>query len=86
MARWPTTRWPLSIALSEDDGLTWPWVRDIDTGDGFSGSANWYLNGQLAYPSVVEGLPGELHIAYSWGNRAAIRYVMINEHNVLGTG
>lgn len=86
MARWPTTRWPLSIALSEDDGLTWPWVRDIDTSDGFSGSANWYLNGQLAYPSVVEGLPGELHIAYSWGNRAAIRYVMINEHNVLGTG
>jgi predicted neuraminidase len=84
-ARWPSTRWPLSIALSEDDGLNWPWVRDIDTGDGFSGSANWFLNGQLAYPSIVEGLPGELHIAYSWGNRAAIRYVMINEHNVLGS-
>jgi predicted neuraminidase len=84
MARWPNTRWPLTIAISEDDGLTWPWMRDIDTGDGFCGTANWFLNGQLAYPSLVEGLPGELHIAYSWGNRAAIRYVSLHEQNVLG--
>src|SRR5579863_7573847 len=25
-------RMPVSIALSEDEGKTWPWVRDIETG------------------------------------------------------
>jgi predicted neuraminidase len=26
-------RWPLSVALSEDYGVTWPWVRDLETRD-----------------------------------------------------
>lgn len=83
-ANWPRTRWPLSIALSEDDGVTWPWIRDIDTGLGFCGAGNWTLNGQLAYPSLLEGLPGELHIAYSWGGRIAIRYVCLQEYDIIG--
>lgn len=83
-ANWPRTRWPLSIALSEDDGLTWPYIRDVDTGFGFCGSANWTLNGQLAYPSLLEGCPGELHIAYSWAGRKAIRYVCLHEHDIIG--
>jgi len=83
-ARWPTTRWPLSIALSEDDGLSWPWIRDLDAGDGFAGVANYSLNSQFAYPCIVEGIPGELHIAYSWGSRLAIRYLVIRESDILG--
>ncbi len=83
-ANWPRTRWPLSIAISEDDGKTWPWIRDIDLGEGFCGSANWHLNGQLAYPSLLEGSPGELHLAYSWGGRMAIRYVCLQEEEILG--
>ena len=83
-AKWPRTRWPLSIALSEDDGDSWPWIRDIDTGFGFCGPRNWTLNGQLAYPSMVEGLPGELHVTYSWAGREAIRYVCLTEDDILG--
>ena len=83
-SEWPRTRWPLSIAISADDGNTFPWVRDIDTGYGFCGSDNWHMNGQLAYPSMVEGLPGSLHIAYSWGGRAAIRYCCINIGEIVG--
>lgn len=83
-AFWPRTRWPLSVALSDDDGDTWPWVRDLDHGDGFAGDANWFLNGQLAYPSILEGLPGELHIAYSWAGRQAIRYLHLMEEQILG--
>lgn len=83
-ANWPRTRWPLSIALSEDDGLSWPWIRDIDHGEGFCGTANWFANGQLAYPCLVEGEPGDLHLAYSWANRAAIRYRLLREEDVLG--
>ncbi len=83
-AKWPRTRWPLSIALSDDDGDTWPWIRDIDSGLGFCGSENWMRNGQLAYPSLIEGLPGELHIAYSWGGRIAIRYICLEESSITG--
>ena len=83
-ARWPRTRWPLSIALSEDDGDSWPWIRDIDTGFGFCGSMNWGLNGQLAYPSILEGHPGDLHLAYSWAGRQAIRYLCLTEQDILG--
>ena len=81
---WPRTCWPLNVALSDDDGETWPWVRDLDHGDGFAGEANWFLNGQLAYPSILEGLPGELHIAYSWAGRQAIRYLCLMEEQILG--
>jgi len=84
-AHWPRTRWPLSLALSEDDGLSWPWIRDIDTGSGFCGWANWHLNGQLAYPTILEGRPGELHLAYSWAGRTAIRYVCLHERDILGS-
>lgn len=28
-----TVRWPLSVALSVDDGITWPWVRDLEPAD-----------------------------------------------------
>jgi len=83
-ANWPRTRWPLSIALSADDGDSWPWIRDIDPGFGFCGTANWMANGQLAYPSLLEGNPGELHIAYSWGGRQAIRYLCLQEEEILG--
>ena len=83
-ARWPRTRWPLSIAISDDDGLHWPWIRDIDTGFGFCGPMNWDLNGQLAYPTLIEGQPGELHVAYSWAGRQAIRYVTLREQEVIG--
>jgi predicted neuraminidase len=83
-AQWPMTRWPLSIAISEDDGLTWPWIRDIDYGQGYAGQANWHLNGQLAYPTLIEGNPGELHVAYSWGARAAIKYVCLHVDEVIG--
>ena len=81
---WPYTRWPLSVALSNDDGDTWPWVRDHDHGDDFADDANWFLNCQLAYPSILEGLPGELHITYYWAGLQAIRYLCLREEQILG--
>lgn len=82
-ALWPKSRWPLSLALSEDDGQTWPWMRDIDQGLGFCGTANWDQNAQLAYPTMVEGRSGELHVAYSWHDRVAIRYMYFNEQDII---
>jgi len=84
-AYWPHTRWPLSIALSEDEGMTWPWICDIDAGLGFCGDANWHHNIRLEYPSILEGPSGVLHITYSWGNQAAIRYLRLHEDSLIGT-
>ena len=76
----PCTRWP----LSDDDGDTWPWVRDLDQNNGFADEANWFLNGKLSYPSTLEGLLGELHIANYWAGRQAIRYLCLREEQILG--
>ena len=83
-SEWPRARWPLSIAISEDDGLSFPWIRDIEAGYGFCGAANWHLNGQLAYPSILEGPPGIIHTAYSWGSRMAIKYSSFNLNEITG--
>lgn len=83
-AHWPYTRWPLTIALSEDDGISWPWIRDIDSGLGFCGEANWQSNLRMEYPSLLEGPEGILHVTYSWANQAVIRYMKLRENDLLG--
>jgi predicted neuraminidase len=82
-AIWPQTRWPISVAVSVDEGLTWPWVRDIDFGNGYCGQENWINNHQMAYPTITEGKDQRLHIAYSWGNRMAIKYMSIHLDDVV---
>ena len=79
VAVWPTRRYPLTVALSEDEGETWPWMRHIDRGDGFFGSANEPANRVCAYPSVVAGPDGAIHVAYSYRGRQCIKYVRVTE-------
>jgi predicted neuraminidase len=76
---WPNRRYPLTIALSEDGGETWPYMRHVDPGDGFFGDANEPLNRVCAYPSVVAGADGEIHVAYSYRGRQCIKYVRVTE-------
>jgi predicted neuraminidase len=76
---WPTRRYPLTIALSEDGGATWPYMRHIDPGDGFFGSANEPLNRVCAYPTVVQGHDDAIHVAYSYRGRQCIKYVRVTE-------
>jgi predicted neuraminidase len=78
-AVWPTRRYPLTIALSEDEGRTWPYMRHIDPGDGFFGSANEDGNRVCAYPTVVAGPEGEIHVAYSYRGRQCIKYVRVTD-------
>jgi len=76
---WPGGRYPLTIALSEDEGLTWPIQRHIDTGDGFAGDGNRDLNRSLAYPSIVQSDDRLLHVAYSYAGRQCIKYARFAE-------
>jgi predicted neuraminidase len=74
---WPRRRYPLSLALSEDDGRTWPYIRHIDPSDGFTGDANAHLNRRCSYPTILQDADGYLWIAYSYRNRQCIKVVRV---------
>ncbi|MDT0444730.1 sialidase family protein [Streptomyces johnsoniae] len=67
-------RTPLTLALSEDGGRTWPYRRDVQTAD------EEYRDSQLgySYPSIVQTRDGALHLAYSF-LRKTIKYVRLDE-------
>jgi len=60
-------RTPISLAISEDNGATWPYVRDLDT----------LYPGDFSYPSIIEGSDGLLHITYTY-HRETIKYVRVS--------
>lgn len=66
-AFWGAPRAPLTLALSEDDGLTWPWQRNLEVGDGYcmSNNSEQRLNREYSYPSIRQTADGALHLAYT---------------------
>ena len=64
---WGAPRAPLTLALSADDGLTWPWQRHLETGDGWcmSNNSEQRLNREYSYPSLRQTADGALHLAYT---------------------
>ena len=76
-AIWGVPRAPLSLAISNDGGLSFPNRRDLETGDGYclSNNSKDGLNREFSYPSIVaEG--GTLHIAFTYYRRA-IKYIRL---------
>ncbi|MFD0675594.1 MULTISPECIES: sialidase family protein [unclassified Paenibacillus] len=82
---WPKVRYPVTVALSEDEGLTWPYRRIIETGDGFSGENNESLNRKYEYPWILQTNDGLLHAAFAYGGREGIKHVVFTEAWVKGT-
>jgi predicted neuraminidase len=84
-AFWGAPRAPMSIAISEDNGQTWPHRRDVETGDGYclTNNSKERLNRELSYPSILQGPDGALHLAYTHF-RQAIRHVTVTEAWVKG--
>jgi len=79
-AFWGAPRAPMTLAISKDGGKSWPWQYNLDEGDGYcmTNNSQQKLNREFSYPSVKEGINGELHIAYTYF-RQAIKYVRIDE-------
>jgi predicted neuraminidase len=79
-AFWGTPRAPMTVALSDDDGLTWPAKRDIETGDGYCMTNNSAerRNRELSYPSIAQTADGTVHVAYTHF-RQCIRHVPLTE-------
>ncbi|MEY4417293.1 MAG: hypothetical protein RIQ53_4586 [Pseudomonadota bacterium] len=79
-AFWGTPRAPMTLALSDDDGLSWPIRRDLETGDGYCMTNNSaeQRNRELSYPSLVQTPDGVLHVAYTH-HRQRIRHLAITD-------
>jgi predicted neuraminidase len=66
----PTTgpRHPIRISLSEDGGKTWPYYRDLESGDG----------PEYSYPCILQTPDEYIHVTYTF-NRKTIKYVKFME-------
>jgi predicted neuraminidase len=60
-------RSPLTLALSEDDGATWPWRFDVETGDA-----------EYSYPALIQSQDNLLHLVYTW-RRTHIAHISCDE-------
>lgn len=73
-AFWGAPRAPMTLALSDDRGVTWPRRRNLEEGDGYclSNNSRDGLNREFSYPSIVaDGTT--LHVAFT-RFRQAIEY------------
>lgn len=75
-AFWGAPRAPMSLAVSSDEGLTWPVRHDLETGSGYcmTNNSREKLNRELSYPSIRQTPDGRVHVAYTHF-RQAIKYV-----------
>lgn len=81
-AIWGTPRKALTVAISDDDGLSWK-TRVLEDGDGFcmTNNSKEKTNRELSYPSVFieQGSSvSVLHIAFTF-HRQYIKYVRIED-------
>ncbi|MFC1474594.1 exo-alpha-sialidase [bacterium] len=63
----PYDRTPLSVALSHDDGKTWPDKRKLEK-----------KFGEFSYPAMIQASDGTIHIVYTY-KRTQIKHAAFNE-------
>ena len=65
-------RYSLAVALSDDQGATWKWKKNLENKKG----------GSFSYPSVIQSNDGKIHITYSYNpakNLESIKHVLIEQ-------
>lgn len=74
-------RTSLAVAISEDEGQTWPWIRRVEHDTREDGEAT-----RSHYPAIVQGADGTFHLTYSYHHNdrpreasRSIKYVRFNE-------
>ena len=69
----------MTLAISADNGTTFPLRIDLDQGSGhaLSNNSSAGVNRELSYPSILQDGEGYLHIAYTY-HRRAIRHIRID--------
>jgi hypothetical protein len=63
-------RSPMTVALSEDNGATWPWSVEVETN----------RDERMQYPSLSQDSQGMIHLGYTHARRTKnMRHVVFNE-------
>ena len=75
---------PVTVALSGDGGITWPYVRNMEFGEGFSGERNRYSNGQYENPFLLQGEDEEIHLVFTYKGHTCIKYIRFTENDIIG--
>jgi len=77
---WGAPRAPMTLAISEDGGRTWPFRRNLEVGDGYcmTNNSELLLNREYSYPSIKQTPDGVIHVAYTFF-RQKIHYVQLRE-------
>ena len=81
---WPALRNPVSIALTEDGGITFPLIRHIERGEGYVGDENKFNNRQYEYPTIIQAADGMIHVAYAYQTRRGVKWVTLSEQDIMG--
>ena len=80
-------RKPLSVALSEDGGDTWPWVRDIEAGHSGPEEAerreNTRKGEEYSHPAILQDEGGKIDVAFSYLCKT-IKVVRFDENWIKG--
>ena len=65
-------RHSLALALSDDEGNTWKWKRNLELAEPGLQS--------FAYPSIIQTDDGKIHVTYSYkeNNKSTIKHVALN--------
>lgn len=79
-AFWGTPRAPMTVAISEDGGETWPYIKNLQIGDGYclSNNSTEQKNREFSYPTIVQSIDGKIHIAFTYF-RQTIKYIQLNK-------
>jgi predicted neuraminidase len=65
-------RTPLTVAISTDDGKTFPRRRNLAEG-----------KGDFAYPTAIQTSDGTIHVAFTSDERTVVRQVVFTEEAIL---
>lgn len=82
---WPGLRCPVTIALSEDGGKTFPLIRNVERGEGYVGEENRGSNRQYEYPYIMQAKDGMIHVAYAYQTRRGIKWMTLSEEDIIGS-
>lgn len=79
-AFWGAPRAPMTIAISEDEGNTWRYIKDLEIGDGYcmTNNSKQKLNREYSYPSIKQTPDQKIHITFTYFRRW-IKYVCVTE-------
>jgi predicted neuraminidase len=81
---WGAPRAPMTLAISDDAGVSWPVRRNIEVGDGYclSNNSRDGLNREFSYPTIT-ATGDRFHVAFT-RFRQAIEYVEVTSDWISG--